>query len=507
MKGSQATELYRAIILQYGEWAEKRTGECAFCGKALKNGLKRRKSVMCKKKGFDSAGDIPDKFVNDVKDEKPMEKSNMRRKRVVAAVCALALISLGIIVLIAGIGNQDSGPVLDVIYPKAYAFDDVDSRITIMEQNPVDDSFLKALDDFSYKTGALVLVDKGENINYSPLSLYYALSVAATGAGSDTRDQLLALLGVSDPQVLTEQCGNFYRRVYRDNKIGKLIIANSIWLDDDMNGEPVLFKESFVKSAAENFYASCHSVDFSAKETGKAMADWVSANTNGTLSPTIETDPEQILSILNTVYFYDQWIDRFNKSKTAKDTFYLSNGDEVEVDFMNKTNPSTGFSRGEGFTRSGMSLKNGNHMAFILPDEGVSPYDLLASPDRMKETFEGGESFCGEVVWKIPKFSFGSRLALTDALESLGVTSAFLPDADFSGITDHMAYITGVLQETHIAIDEDGVEASAFTQINYAGSALPEGRAEMILDRPFIFCITAPDGSMLFVGVCENPAE
>ena len=462
---------------------------------------------MSEEKEFDTAGDIPDKLVNDAKDKKTMKKSYIRQKYVVTAVCALVLLSAGIIALLTGIGKQDTGAVLDVVYPKAYAFDDVDTRITIMEQNPVDDSFLKALDDFSYKTGALVLADKGKNINYSPLSLYYALSVAAAGAGSDTRDQLLALLGVSDPQVLAEQCGNLYRRVYRDNKIGKLKIANSIWLDDDMDGEPVSFKGSFVKNAAENFYASCHSVDFSGKETGKAMADWVSANANGTLSPTIETDPEQILSILNTVYFYDQWIDRFNRSKTAKDMFYLSNGDEVEVDFMNKTNPSTGFSRGEGFTRSGMSLKNGSHMEFILPDEGVSPYDLLASPDRMKEIFEGGESFVGEVVWKIPKFSFGSRLALTDALKSLGVTSAFLPDADFSGITDHMAFITDVLQETHMAIDEDGVEASAFTQINYAGSALPEGRAEMILDRPFIFCITAPDGSMLFVGVCENPAE
>lgn len=315
------------------------------------------------------------------------------------------------------------------------------------------------------------------------------------------------MLGVSEPRVLEEQCGNLYRRVYRDNEIGKLKIANSIWMDNDMNGEPVSFKDSFVKSAAANFYASCHSVDFSENKTGKAMAEWVSANTNGTLSPAIEIYPEQILSILNTVYFYDQWIDRFNRSKTAEDTFYLSNGKEIKVDFMNKTNPTTGFSRGESFTRSGLTLKNAGRMVFILPDEGVSPYDLLASPERMKETFEGGESFYGEVVWKIPKFSFGSKLALTDVLKSLGVSSAFLPDADFSGITDHMAFITDVLQQTHIAIDEDGVEASAFTQIAYAGAALPEGRAEMILNRPFIYYITAPDGSLLFVGVCENPAE
>ena len=146
-------------------------------------------------------------------------------------------------------------------------------------------------------------------------------------------------------------------------------------------------------------------------------------------------------------------------------------------------------------------------MLFILPDEGVSPYELIKSPEEIKKTFEGGEDYFGEVVWKIPKFSFGSKLTLTNMLSSLGAKSAFTADADFSGITDHMAYITDVSQETHIAIDEDGVEASAYTQINYAGAAPPEGRADMILDRPFIYAITLHNGNLLFIGVCENPIE
>ena len=47
---------------------------------------------------------------------------------------------------------------------------------------------------------------------------------------------------------------------------------------------------------------------------------------------------------------------------------------------------------------------------------------------------------------------------------------------------------------------------------------MPEDRAEMILDRPFIFGITKPvafataDGyegvdTLLFVGICENPTS
>ena len=106
---------------------------------------------------------------------------------------------------------------------------------------------------------------------------------------------------------------NLCRLLYTDNESGKRKIANS-WLDDDMNGEPIEFKKSFVKNAAENFYASSHSVDFAdADTTEKAMTKWVFDNTNGTLNPSFEFDRDQIISIINTIYFYDQWIDRFNK--------------------------------------------------------------------------------------------------------------------------------------------------------------------------------------------------
>lgn len=447
------------------------------------------------------------KIFNDVKVMIHKKKSRMLYKWITIAACAALVLGIGL--LIKG-GRNDShrlGIVKEVIYPKAYAFDDSDTRQEIRKQNPVEQSFLDAMKAFSYKTSSLILTDAGKNMNYSPVSLYYALALATSGARGDTQAELIELLGVADAETLTEQCGNLYRLLYCDNKIGKLKIANSIWMDDDFNGVPIEFKRDFVKQAAENFYASSYSVDFSGSKAGKAMADWISTNTNNTLSPTFEADPEQILSILNTVYFYDQWVDRFDKRKTAKDTFFLSDGSEVETDFMNQTYGSANFIKGEGFTRAGIGLKNNGRMVFILPEEGVSPYDLLSSPEKMRETFEGGEIHNGEVVWKIPKFSFESKLEVTDVLKSIGVSSAFADDADFTGITDHMAFITGVRQETHIAIDEIGVEASAFTQIMYAGAALPEGRADMILDRPFVYGITAQNGSLLFVGICENPAE
>lgn len=396
------------------------------------------------------------------------------------------------------LGNVN--PLAAVTYPEAVGFEDHDVSRKVRKQNPVEDDFLAALTGFSYETSSAILSGAEGNANYSPLSLYFALALAGTGANGETQSQIFDLLGISGADELSAQCGNLYRLLYTDHEITKLKIASSLWMDNN-----TVFNDSFVQNAAENFYASSYSADFTDETTGKAMGQWVSNNTNGTLSPNFQTDAEQILSIINTVYFYDEWIDRFNKAKTAEDVFHAPEGD-VTVDFMNQTFGSMAFVKGDGFTRSALGLKGSGQMVLILPGEGVSVSELLSSAESVQALFEGGESGYGEVVWQIPKFSFDSKYELVDALKTLGMTDAFEQNSDFSGITDGIAFITNVTQQTHIAMDEQGVEASAFTEICYAGSAMPDGRAEMILNRPFIYGITAANGTLLFVGVCNNPA-
>jgi len=435
-----------------------------------------------------------------MKEKKIFDTVTSRSWKKWTALAACTALVIGGISVIPKRSNHSGEALMALVSPKVYAFDDYKTRQEIFDGNPVEDAFLMAVNEFSYKTAAQILANSDGNANYSPLSLYYALAMAATGAKGETADELLSLLGVSDQTALSEQCGNLYRRLYMDNKIGKLIIGNSLWMDKSISWE-----NEFIKNAAENFYAHSFSMDFSDTKTGQSMAKWISDHTNGTLNPEIEIGPEQILSILNTVYFYDEWVDKFDKTKTAEDSFYLPDSTTVSCDFMNRTYGSHYFAKGDGFTRSVLSLKNAGSMIFILPDEGISPRELLSAPEKAQYIFEGGENGNGEVVWQIPKFSFGSKFDFLNTLKSLGVNAAFQRDADFSGITGQTAFITNIHQETHIGLDENGVEASAFTQIDYVGAARPEGRADMILNRPFIYGITASDGTLLFMGICENP--
>lgn len=216
-------------------------------------------------------------------------------------------------------------------------------------------------------------------------------------------------------------------------------------------------------------------------------------------------DDVTLLSIMNTVYFYDEWINRFDKEKTKEDEFTCGDGTEVTCDFMNMEMGSHGFRRGENYTESSLSLKNGV-MTFYLPDEGVDVKELVKDEETLEAVLNGaGEYLSGQVVWKVPKFSYGSNMELSEMLRAVGMEQAFTENADFSGISDMPLFISNVIQDARLGIDEDGVEGSSYTEILYCGAAMPTGRAEMILDRPFLY-VVKNNGMILFMGICQNPA-
>ena len=417
-----------------------------------------------------------------------MKRNHFKRFAALAlsAVCGAACL--------AGCGTQPTAATaLETIQqPKTGSYEDWELIQQTRQENPVSESTFTALDHFAYTTAAQVLGEDADG-SYSPLSLYYALALAATGAAGETQTQMLDLLGISDPAQLSDQCAKLYRLLSRDNEVGTLRLANSLWMDQRVD-----WKQSFVTQAAQDFYAEVYQVDFTTDEAPKAMAQWVAQQTGGLLTPTFQPTDQQVLSLLNTVYFKDEWYDRFQSKNTQSDTFTKADGSQVTCDFMN-------------FTRASLGLKNAGSMHFILPDEGTSVEELLASPETLQEALSGGEERSGTVTWKIPKFDQSSKRALEASLQALGIEQAFTKGADFSGLSNETAtpiWISSVTQESRVAIDEKGVVAAAYTEVGMdAGAALIEDpdQADMILDRPFLYAITGPEGELLFLGVCQDP--
>ncbi|MDF2939352.1 MAG: proteinase inhibitor serpin [Paenibacillaceae bacterium] len=388
--------------------------------------------------------------------------------------------------------------------PKAAAYDDLESRIKIREANPVSEAVIGGMNQFALASASRVLsTEKGSTL-YSPYSLYVALALAAAGAEGTTKEEMTDLLGgsrIGDTTELAGEVGNLIRQLHTDNKIGRLKTANSIWAHKGHT-----FRKEYEELAAQSFYASLHQADFGKKETAEEMGRWVRDHTSGQITPEINLDPSQILALINTLDFKDEWSDAFNESSTAQGPFYPEEGNPVTASFMSRTFFTTAYAKGEGYASASLGLKNGGAMTFVLPDKGVNVKELVASPDKAKSLLQVSGQQMRKLTLKLPKFDYSTEMGLNQALQGLGMRTAFTEKADFSKMSDTPVFISLVKQNAHIAIDEKGVEAAAFTQILMVGSAMPNGEpAELILDRPFLFSITAPNGTILFTGICRQP--
>lgn len=422
------------------------------------------------------------------------------------------------------VGSPAGGNDMEAHKPEeaAYSADDFDNWNKLVEDNCISDSFAEALSRFAFESGSRILSEEAGNANYSPLSLYYAMALAGSGAEGVTAAQILNSLGIGDQEQLADQCRKLYQAIYyqqqrkkvRLESVGEggydstVRLANSLWISDRLR-----INEEYQKLAASDFFASSYRVDFTGEAAGRRIGDWIAEQTNGVLNPQIELDSDTRMVILNTLYFYGGWIDAFDKTRTADDLFTRADKSQVTCPFMNRIDGMGEFKKGDGYTVSALRTNNDCSMVFLLPDEGRSVEEFMETPEMLEGTLGAKQETWqrGEVTWKVPRFSFGSSFDLAEQLKSMGITNMFEPEkAEFGKLSREPLYASGVIQETHIGVDEDGVEGAAYTMVMAAGSAGMQERqsAEMILNRPFLFGIQENDsGAWLFLGVCRSPEQ
>ena len=376
-------------------------------------------------------------------------------------------------------------------------------------QAEVGPALCSAMEEFTGRSGALVLLS-GENICYSPVSLYYALAMTASGAAGQTEAELLGVLGVEDAAELPGQMKTLYQALYRDEKHCRVYLANSLWMREGVD-----FYDSFTAGAAKDFYAGCYTLDFEAPRAADAMSTWVNEQTRGLLQPKIQLQPETILVLLNTVYFKANWADAFDAGQTREEPFYRTADDAAACDFMHSSTCGDAVAA-EGYTMASIPFEGGVEMFFLLPDENKSLESLLAEHD-LKNLLDMSSAQYRNIEWSVPKFSVHSDMDLRPVLETLGVKEAFVPGTadlsrmcDLSTLPGGTAYLSEVKQGTAFSIDEEGAEAAAYTEIAVgSGSAAPPDETiTMTLNRPFLYGLRDErTGVVLFLGRMDDPAR
>lgn len=99
----------------------------------------------------------------------------------------------------------------------------------------------------------------------------------------------------------------------------------------------------------------------------------------------------------------------------------------------------------------------------------------------------GLEESSASTQLSVPTFDISWESSLKELLEELGITDAFTPAADFSGVTGAAdLMIDEVVQKAVITVDENGMEAAAATAVIVGETSAQVPERELVLASPFL---------------------
>lgn len=468
---------------------------------------------------FDAIGEVDEKFIPDHSEKRRITAKH----RLIAAACAAAVVAGAIwIPADGGIVNQ-SGEAMVLAaaeYPEMEKSPEFEDYPDYQSYNEALQKWKTSRNQFLSKpagyadgyqlffqeTTAAFLADTGKNAVYSPLGLYIALGMTAEITAGETQQQILELMGEEDISSLRPDVRALWLTNYIEDEKSKCVLGSSVWL---RGGFP--YHQNTVENLANNYYSSVYSGNPASGDYSRMFQEWLSHQTDGLLDnyiSHIKLDPDMMLTLASTISYSGRWTNQFQEQKTSPGIFHGVSGD-IQKDFMN-AELMENYCWGEDFSSVSLRLGDNGFMRFLLPEEGVTPAQLLGEEEVLEFMYHtSGYADCKfvEVNLSVPKFDVSSSADLREGLTSLGITDVFEPEtADFSPLTDSHGdvYLSSVQQANRVIIDEEGCKAASYTIEMALGGALPDERVDFILDRPFIFELVSASGTPLFVGIVNE---
>jgi serpin B len=374
-----------------------------------------------------------------------------------------------------------------------------------------------AIDTFGGELFTELAATTDGNLALSPYSVALALAMTRAGAAGETKRQLDRVLHLEGTdadtgfnaleQALATRTSDV---VGQDGKKLSVLLAtaNALWPQRDYP-----FATPFLDLLAAHYGAGLHVVDYQGEleQSRRTINEWVSDQTAKKIPELIPKDALDALTRLvltNAVYLKASWAQPFEPSATADHSFVRLDRSTVTASFMHQTE-SLGYAKGSGWRMVELPFA-GDKLAMdvIVPDTGR--FDAVA------ESLARGTSTFFERVERqsvqlaLPKFRFRTQADLVDTLAALGLTDLFEPDrADLSAMTTaERLYVSGVLHEAFIDVNEKGTEAAAATAIVIRATAASATPLVLTVDRPFIFVLRDLETkSVLFLGRVLDPTE
>lgn len=345
-----------------------------------------------------------------------------------------------------------------------------------------------------------------ENLLYSPLSVSMALSMVMNGAEGNTKTGMQKTLGFG--KVENSKVNEFYKlmiqQLQHTDKQVVFNIANSIWY---RNTFP--FSTSFLSTNLNYYKAYISPLDFSSLSATKTINSWVNTKTNNEIPTIIDNIlPDQVMFLINAIYFKGLWRKQYDASKTTDQDFYCENKKVVKCKMMTQEEVYFPFYSNKIFTAVEMSYGHANFvMTVLLPKNGKTTSDVIGNITAKSWKSMNDSLDFEEVKLNMPRFKISYETSLNSMLGAMGMADAFNSKvANFNRIYSHGGiYISEMKHKTTINVDEKGTVAAAITAERYVTLAIPE---MVNINKPFIFVISEKStGTILFTGRIMDPTN
>ena len=337
----------------------------------------------------------------------------------------------------------------------------------------------------------------GETMVMSPASAVVALSMLGTGASGTAEEELSQLLGAEGQA--------------RDEAVNALMATLDPYRADleeidpeEIPEEPVLhladqavvsdqadIEQDYLDSLAKWYDAGVLTTDLASPDSKKILDQWVNENTAGLIEESaVEPNSDLRLVLQNAVLFAAPWKAPFEEESTSDGEFATAAGETVTAEYMKDTR-TIDYAENDGWKMIDLPYgTDGDLVArYVLPPEGtgleeVTAEDLSALESALQPTL---------VRVTIPKLDLSSSIDLKDPLIQQGLASvfSFTPPAleHISTNVDEPLYVTLIVQQGKVRVDEEGTVAAAVTEIGLEAGSAPgpsDEPVEFRAERPHL---------------------
>ncbi len=366
----------------------------------------------------------------------------------------------------------------------------------------------QAMLDFGFKSFLTIHDDspEDENIIISPLSIETALYMASNGAVDETLNEMRQALELGNffPSGINQFYSETIEQINNDATDDTFLrSAQSVFWNPNM----INVFEDFQNNMQDSYNAELFPDDFNVE----AINAWANEKTEGRIPKILEElRPDEVLFLLNALYFIGDWDKPFEEGLTRDRSFNLIDGTLVDVQTMKN---DISFLNYEDETIKAVDLlfKGSNFsMTFIQPTISINEYLNEFSFNELANiytTLVNDQMQESRIDLSLPKFEIKFKKVISEDLQSMGMVRAFQEanaQLDKLGQAGGNLFISRVIHDTFLKIDEKGAEGAAVTAVGVGVESVPP---PFIFDNPFMIVLRHTDTNVpIFIGKIMDPS-